>query len=378
MSDEPISAASTSSSRPHFQFTYESDTVLLDSILENLEGLFTRGSKLRTWETVLLHFNLAFGSNIVQSRTIKQRFQALKKSLETRFEQEERNSSESFVLNENETKMKEILDFLLSMKQRRRQKIEEEFNNKSIKLNELGSSRQGKRVDLQQHQHQQQQQHHQQQHQHHHQHQHQHQLVNTFISTQLSEEQISFPTSATESFESFQSLDSLQANELGQALNRYQISNADMQSSHASNTLPQTFFDQFPTLYRAHQPLHQQPTHIQQFHSSNAELRRYKSEVELDYAHHANIHENLRRHNLDPLPRMQHEHLAHHLTAQSLLNQILVLQNQAEKQLEEVRFELARRQEESSSQLQYFTELVNSIVEQIPESEDENPLPNTT
>ncbi|EDK44727.1 hypothetical protein LELG_02906 [Lodderomyces elongisporus NRRL YB-4239] len=369
MSDEPISAASTSSSRPHFQFTYESDTVLLDSILENLEGLFTRGSKLRTWETVLLHFNLAFGSNIVQSRTIKQRFQALKKSLETRFEQEERNSSESFVLNENETKMKEILDFLLSMKQQRRQKIQEESNNNSIKLNELGSSRQDKRVDLQQ------QQQHQQQH---HQHQHQHQLVNTFISAQLSKEQISFPTSATESFESFQSLESLQANELGQALKRYQISNADMQLSHASNTLPQTFFDQFPTLYRAHQPLHQQPTHIQQFHSSNAELRRYKSEVELDYAHHANIHENLRRHNLDPLPRMQHEHLAHHLTAQSLLNQILVLQNQAEKQLEEVRFELARRQEESSSQLQYFTELVNSIVEQIPESEDENPLLNTT
>lgn len=83
--DNPLLSQSSQSSiskqnkRSNFQFTYDSENYLLSLIQKYKEDIFTRGNRIKTWETVLSEFNDKYKAKIIQSRTINHRFQMLRK-----------------------------------------------------------------------------------------------------------------------------------------------------------------------------------------------------------------------------------------------------------------------------------------------------------
>lgn len=95
--------------RSNFQFTFEYDNHLLNLIDKFKSDIFTQGNKIRTWERVLLEFNELTNANIVQTRTINQRFQLLKRNFESRLKHDGNNED---TFNENETILKRILEFM--------------------------------------------------------------------------------------------------------------------------------------------------------------------------------------------------------------------------------------------------------------------------
>ncbi|KAI5966966.1 uncharacterized protein KGF55_000375 [Candida pseudojiufengensis] len=97
--------------RSNFQFTYDSENFLLSLIDKYKQDIFTRGSRIRTWEKVLNEFNSKYNSNIIQSRTINHRFQTLKSNLKNKL-MHERQSISEINLNENEKLIMNILQFM--------------------------------------------------------------------------------------------------------------------------------------------------------------------------------------------------------------------------------------------------------------------------
>ncbi|CAK9439057.1 uncharacterized protein LODBEIA_P32810 [Lodderomyces beijingensis] len=104
----PASSVNSMPRRSNFQFTYDSDHYLLHLIYQNCQEIFTRGNKIKTWEKVLTCFNNKFNANIVQSRTINQRFQTLRKNFENRL----RHEGHPAHFNENEACLMKITDFM--------------------------------------------------------------------------------------------------------------------------------------------------------------------------------------------------------------------------------------------------------------------------
>lgn len=97
--------------RTIFLFTYDSDNYLLELILGNKEGLFTRGRSIKTWEVVLTEFNAKFHSSILQTRTINNRFKLLGVNLEKKLINEPNNTKE-LNLNENERLLMELNEYI--------------------------------------------------------------------------------------------------------------------------------------------------------------------------------------------------------------------------------------------------------------------------
>lgn len=97
--------------RSNFQFTYDSDNHLLDSIYRHRYELFTRGNTTKTWGSVLDEFNARFDSKIIQTRTINNRFKTLRRNLEKKLIREQNPVSE-LNLNENENLLVNLNEYL--------------------------------------------------------------------------------------------------------------------------------------------------------------------------------------------------------------------------------------------------------------------------
>ncbi|KAK6461477.1 hypothetical protein DFJ63DRAFT_314113 [Scheffersomyces coipomensis] len=106
------SSAMAAAKRSNFQFTYDADNFLLDLIFKYKDELFTRGNTIKTWELVLYEFNHQFKANIVQSRTINNRFKILRKNLENRLMNETALPLQDLNLNENEKLLINLNQFL--------------------------------------------------------------------------------------------------------------------------------------------------------------------------------------------------------------------------------------------------------------------------
>ncbi|KAK6202322.1 uncharacterized protein RJT21DRAFT_1730 [Scheffersomyces amazonensis] len=118
-----ITVSNSTSKRSNFQFTYDADNFLLDLIFRYKHEIFTRGNTIKTWELVLSEFNRRFHSNIIQSRTINNRFKALRKNLENKLINEPVPLSE-LNLNENEKLLVSLNEFL-NIKEMLKQKATE-------------------------------------------------------------------------------------------------------------------------------------------------------------------------------------------------------------------------------------------------------------
>ncbi|ODV78579.1 uncharacterized protein CANTADRAFT_22556 [Suhomyces tanzawaensis NRRL Y-17324] len=113
--DRQDGAKGSTSKRNTFQFTYDSDNGLLELIFQHKHELFTRGNTIKTWETVLSEFNLRFDSNIVQTRTINNRFKVLRKNLEKKLLNDQSLMME-IGLNENENLLLGLNEYLNAKK----------------------------------------------------------------------------------------------------------------------------------------------------------------------------------------------------------------------------------------------------------------------
>lgn len=105
------SSASKQNKRSNFQFTYNSENYLLSLIHKYKEDIFTRGNRIKTWETVLSAFNEKYNAKIIQSRTINHRFQMLRKNLENKL-MHENQPVQQLNLNENEKLLIDIMDYM--------------------------------------------------------------------------------------------------------------------------------------------------------------------------------------------------------------------------------------------------------------------------
>ena len=105
--------------RSNFQFTYDSDNHLLDSIYRHRYELFTRGNTTKTWGAVLDEFNARFDSKIIQTRTINNRFKTLRRNLEKKLIREQNPVSE-LNLNENENLLVNLNEYLNKKKKHSR------------------------------------------------------------------------------------------------------------------------------------------------------------------------------------------------------------------------------------------------------------------
>lgn len=99
--------AQNTNKRSIFQFTYTSENFLLELIYKHREDLFTRGNTIKTWELVLNAFNEHFRSSIIQTRTINNRFKALRSNLEKKLHNDAGSS-----LNENENLLVQLNEYL--------------------------------------------------------------------------------------------------------------------------------------------------------------------------------------------------------------------------------------------------------------------------
>lgn len=115
--DNPLLSQSSQSSiskqnkRSNFQFTYDSENYLLSLIQKYKEDIFTRGNRIKTWETVLSEFNDKYKAKIIQSRTINHRFQMLRKNLENKL-MHENQPVQQLSLNENEKLLIDVMDYM--------------------------------------------------------------------------------------------------------------------------------------------------------------------------------------------------------------------------------------------------------------------------
>lgn len=102
------------SKRSNFQWTYDSDNYLLSLISNNQSEIFTRGNTCKTWELILNEFNEKYYSNILQTRTINNRFKSLMKDFKNRMQNQTFASNEdlNLIFNENEKLLHRLQSFI--------------------------------------------------------------------------------------------------------------------------------------------------------------------------------------------------------------------------------------------------------------------------
>lgn len=96
-----------------FKFSYEVDTVLLQLIYKHRQEIYHRGSTCKAWNQILDGFNRRVNGTIVQSRTLNNRFKALRKDINLRIKSraivgEELNENEKMLMYLNEYFSKKV------------------------------------------------------------------------------------------------------------------------------------------------------------------------------------------------------------------------------------------------------------------------------
>ncbi|EGV61882.1 hypothetical protein PSN45_000574 [Yamadazyma tenuis] len=114
-----------------FTFTYDVDTTLLQLIYKHRQEIYQRGSTCKGWSDILAEFNGVLNTSILQSRTLNNRFKALRKDINLRINSQVITKDR---LNENERLLVYLNEFF-SLK--RGKVIEKEKKNGLLLVKDL-------------------------------------------------------------------------------------------------------------------------------------------------------------------------------------------------------------------------------------------------